>query len=232
MNKPELCDFGLTEHKYELIKKNKEIVFNNSIRAFILLAYIIPFIIGVVGINFQYNIYNQLIGIAFASLLFAIPIFGFLFILFVFIEDRIPSFKKIKSYELALANYNNWWRRTKEIFWKSLDGISFEHELGALFKKNGYNVKVTTASNDKGIDIIIFKQKSFLTIVQCKAQKKPVGPSVARELYGTLKSCGANEGIIASVSGFTKGVSDFVNDKPIKLLSLHNIIDMQKRLEY
>ena len=39
-------------------------------------------------------------------------------------------------------------------------------------------------------------------IVQCKAHRKPVSPSVARELYGTLLSSKAKSAILASVSGF------------------------------
>ena len=55
-------------------------------------------------------------------------------------------------------------------------------------------------------------------IVQCKNHKPPIGPSVARELYGTLMASDAQRAILASVSGFTKGVNEFVAGKPIELI--------------
>lgn len=61
----------------------------------------------------------------------------------------------------------------------------------------------------------------------------PVGVAsrrgVARELYGVLMHEGAEEAIIASVSGFTQGVVDFVKGKKIKLLDLEDILKMQDK---
>ena len=57
-------------------------------------------------------------------------------------------------------------------------------------------------------------------IVQCKAHKKPVGPHVARDLYGTLISSHARRAVLASTSGFTPGVIEFIRGKPIELLSV------------
>lgn len=84
--------------------------------------------------------------------------------------------------------------------------------------------------DDKGIDIKLTKDGKNM-IVQCKAHKNPIGPSVVRELYGTLVSSKADEAILASISGFTAGVIEFVRDKPIKLISLNDILEMQKTVQ-
>jgi hypothetical protein len=56
-----------------------------------------------------------------------------------------------------------------------------------------------------------------------------VGPAVARELYGTLQHFGAPAAILASTSGFTKGVRAFVRGKLIVLMNLSDIIALQER---
>jgi hypothetical protein len=66
-------------------------------------------------------------------------------------------------------------------------------------------------------------------IVQCKAHRTPVGPAVARELYGTLRHFGAVGAVLASTSGFTKGVVEYARGKPIELLGLSEIIALQEK---
>jgi HJR/Mrr/RecB family endonuclease len=74
-------------------------------------------------------------------------------------------------------------------------------------------------------------------IVQCKSYHHPVGPAVARELYGALISSGADEAILACTAGFTRGVKDFVRGKPITLVSASELARIgesidEERLQY
>lgn len=112
------------------------------------------------------------------------------------------------------------------IFSETLDGKAFEQELAALYTKSGFKARLMPAGGDGGVDIVLEKNGKT-TIVQCKAHKSPVGPHVARDLYGTLIHFEASEAILASISGFTSGVRAYVEGKPIKLLGLDEIIEMQ-----
>ena len=114
--------------------------------------------------------------------------------------------------------------------WQSLGGLEFEYELSKLYSELGYEVSRTRASGDEGIDIFISKDGKT-TIVQCKAHKKPVGPSAVRDLYGTLLPCGADDAILASVSGCTAGTRNFAMDKPIKLLGLAGILALHSEID-
>jgi len=98
------------------------------------------------------------------------------------------------------------------------------------FVRLGYHAEVTTASDDKGVDNWL-NTNLGKEIVQCKAHQKAVGPAVARELYGTLMHFKAPAATLVSISGFTKGVYDYVRDKPIKLMSLPEIIALQQKCE-
>ncbi len=157
-----------------------------------------------------------------------------------------PFAPRVKEYEEAEAAYRNaqWeagkerreaerarrqaeraWQAAERVrlrklseHWMSLSGIQFERELGTLYRNLGYRVQSTPTSGDQGIDLIL-RKGGKTTVVQCKSHKQPVGPAVARELYGALVASGANDAILASTGGFTRGVRDFfVRDKLIALI--------------
>jgi hypothetical protein len=116
-----------------------------------------------------------------------------------------------------------------EEYWKVLDGVGFERELAALFASLGFEVEMTPLSGDDGIDLILMRNGKK-TIVQCKAHQNPVGVSAIRELYGVLMvSADTGDAILASLSGFTSGVNEFVRNelfKPIRLMDLAEILSL------
>ena len=67
-------------------------------------------------------------------------------------------------------------------------GLALEQRCEAVLKLKGYEVQITTRSNDGGIDLIA-KQVDHIGIeqellVQCKDYARPVGVEVVRELIG------------------------------------------------
>ena len=135
--------------------------------------------------------------------------------------------QKHKKYLAALKVFEQQQQRLLESFWSTLSGRAFEHELAQLFERLGYGVQLTPYGRDGGIDLFV-EQNGKSTIVQCKRHTGAVGVAIVRELYGVLQSSKANSAILASTGGFTKGVLDFVKDKPIQLLGLREIVDLQK----
>lgn len=139
-------------------------------------------------------------------------------------ESYLEEYERdLKQYKIEIARFKYWQQKKKKDFWLNLTGHQFEEALAKVYRKNGYIANVTQGSGDGGVDIILEKN-NVITYVQCKAHKKAVGPAVARELYGTMKHSSVQNGIIASLGGFTKGVYDFVDDKAIDLIDLEDII--------
>ncbi len=169
----------------------------------------------------------------FALFVFVMPPMGpilFYFLLKNVLKLLWPTFKQSIRYADAKKAYEEWWQRTKIQFWQSLSGRSFEHELAALFRRSGLKAEVTSASGDKGVDIWLVRNGRKVP-VQCKALKNPVGPAAARELFGTMQHFGVEEGILASVSGFTRGVFEYAQGKPIDLMSVQEIVDLQRKFD-
>ena len=124
-----------------------------------------------------------------------------------------------------LYAYWYWQEMARLDFWMSLTGHQFEDAVAAVFRRAGYDAKVSKHGGDGGVDIVLQKEGKRIA-VQCKAHKTPIGPSVARDLLGTMAPFGFDEGIIASRSGFTGGVYEFTQDKRIALMDLAAILKM------
>ncbi len=136
----------------------------------------------------------------------------------------------IKEYEQAKYSYQYYLKKQKIEYWKSLSGRQFEIEMTNLFNKNGYKAELTQASNDKGIDIILYKDNEKI-IVQCKQHAKPVGPHVVRDLYGTMIASKANRAILVCTSGYTSGVWEYVKGKKIHLMKMEEILDLANNID-
>ncbi|MFQ5816052.1 MAG: restriction endonuclease [Candidatus Binatia bacterium] len=137
-----------------------------------------------------------------------------------------PDYPAFKSYEKARAEYGQQldnWLRLQESWWQSLSGDSFEYALMRLLRERGYNVVQTGMSGDSGVDLVL-KKDSRTIIIQCKAHKNPIGPGAVRDLYGTLMHRKDSEAWLVSTSGFSRGARDFASEKPVRLLTIQEIL--------
>ncbi len=131
--------------------------------------------------------------------------------------------KKLEAHEKEIAERVYLQRRKVADFWLSLSGYEFEVEMMKLFEGDGYRVTLTKQSGDGGVDLRLeLNGKKY--IVQCKAQKNPVGPHVVRDLFGVMNHENSDGGIVVTTATFTKGAQDFAHDKDIELVDLEFII--------
>ena len=222
-NPPKLEDYGFKPNEYELLNKSLD---NQRI-----IPSIVVVLLGI-GFWFVLFIYDGLLSIV------VIPLGLFIFYLLKKSSSKYngPQLEKFKqflkdeeNYNEKLIEYQYWVNKQKEDFWFNLTGHEFESEVNNLFQKKGLNTKLTKGSGDKGIDIVILEDDGG-TIVQCKNHKNPISPSTVRELYGVMTSENSNKGILINTGGFTKGVYEFVEGKPIELWDINKIIQMNESL--
>lgn len=132
-------------------------------------------------------------------------------------ETRKRREKQIEAYNQA---------RKEEEWWRGIDGRSFELEVAKLLMNKGYIVEHTGSTwGDEGVDLVL-KVDERKIIVQCKAFKNYVNPGVVRELYGTLIHQKAHEAWLVTTSGFFNGARQFASGKPIRLLTIRNLINL------
>ena len=138
-----------------------------------------------------------------------------------------PEAAGVARYQRACKDYARYRRETEAQYWWSLTGLQFEHALGAALRQAGYEARVTQASGDEGVDIVIRKDDR-LGVVQCKATRTQVGPAVARELLGTLTASGADYAVLATTAGVTQATNTFITGKPIYVLSIDDCIALRR----
>lgn len=221
MKKPHLSEFDLTEESFKEQRRKRS-----------QLRFIIIMLSLAIGIaNFRFWIWsNSVIG-GWGILGLILTYYGVVpGVLCGVVLDAVVGklfYAESRRYERAKKEYDAWFLRTQVSFWDSLTGRQFEQEVANLLSRSGYSAQLTPGSDDKGVDIILGDD----TIVQCKAHKKPIGPAVVREVYGTLRAQKARTAILISKSGFTRGVIEFARGKPICLWDVGALIEMQKKLD-
>ncbi|HUT68523.1 MAG TPA: restriction endonuclease [Dehalococcoidales bacterium] len=108
----------------------------------------------------------------------------------------------------------------------------FEELVAELLDRRGYEVTLTPASRDGGVDIYAAEKKDigqFLYLVQCKKFKpeRHVGVGVIRELIGALELKKATAGILVTTSFFTKDAYE-LQQKLAYRISLQDYLGIQK----
>lgn len=86
----------------------------------------------------------------------------------------------------------------------------FEEVSAELFTRLGYNVTLTPASKDGGMDLYVAKKEAlgtFLYFVECKlyAPGRPVGVAIVNALTGVVERGRATAGLLLTTSRYTKG---------------------------
>lgn len=234
--RPSPEDFSLSEDVEDRIKAEGERI-NRSAEIILRLLYGIGFFFTayLYWQSFDYADQQTYKGIIYA-LLCALGSYGWMALVAfeIFLSDifekiveqakkRTKLYKFYAPYRDAQLAYYYWAQCQTVDFWMRLSGHQFEDEVAKVFRRIGYKARVSKQGGDGGIDIIIEKEGNSIA-VQCKAHNKPIGPSVAREFYGTLLHFGYKKGILVSRSGFTIGVYDFVSEKSIGLMNLNDIL--------
>lgn len=106
-----------------------------------------------------------------------------------------------------------------------MDGIQFEHYLSALFKSQGYNVKVTKATGDYGADLVLTKESEKI-VVQAKRYSKNVGISAIQEITASKSYYKATRAWVVSNSFFTKSAIELAQSNGVELLDRKALIDL------
>ena len=140
-------------------------------------------------------------------------------------EERIKEKKQRAEKERIKASEELERKRKSWDYWIGLSPFDFEKEIAELYKRNGYDAKVTPATGDGGIDIILSREGKE-TLVQCKRHSAKVGPAPVRELYGVMSARGVKEGCLICPAGFTSGAFDFAKKHGIRLVGLKRILEL------
>lgn len=94
----------------------------------------------------------------------------------------------------------------------------FEKFVYDLFRKMGYDVELTPASGDYGVDVVAKKPGNTVAIqVKKYADGNMVGAPVVQQTLGAMWKVKADQSIIITTSGFTVYAQEQAREAPIEL---------------
>lgn len=118
-------------------------------------------------------------------------------------------------------------KQRQESYWRELSPYDFEQEVGNWYLSQGYDVRVTQASKDGGVDIVLTKDNT-LTYVQCKHYKSKIGVAACRELGGVMLPNRVKKGVIVTLEGVTKKAQEYCDGARIKIVTLRTLLRSHK----
>lgn len=99
---------------------------------------------------------------------------------------------------------------------RSMEGLEFEEFLGKIFSKKGYEVEVTSGSNDQGADLIL-DQGYRKIVVQAKRYRNNVNNSAVQEVVAAKEHYNADKAIVVTTSEFTSSARDLAESNNVVL---------------
>lgn len=106
----------------------------------------------------------------------------------------------------------------------SMSGVEFEHFLHRLFIYEGYDAKLTKASNDQGADLILTKNGEN-TVVQAKRYLGAVSNSAIQEVVAAKAYYRCENALVITNSYFTKAAINLALSNKVTLLDREKLKD-------
>jgi len=174
------------------------------------IGYAILLLLGIAAAFYLWGSYGNIVFVV-IGIIVALVIAG---IAFNVIEEE----KRVRA--LKLADIDN------------MDGIEFEHYVGKLLTHRGFQVEVTKASGDFGVDVIA--QKSELKYaVQVKRYSKPVSRRAVSDAVAGKEHFGCNAAMVVTNNYFTDGAIELAQSTGCELINRDTlakwILDFQTR---
>lgn len=106
----------------------------------------------------------------------------------------------------------------------------FEHFLGDLFRRLGYEATVTQASGDFGVDVLVTAPDGTKIAVQAKHWKSEyVGVQPVLKTVGGAAHYGCQQAIIVTTSGYTDAARQASRTTGVELWGPEEIADLMER---
>lgn len=114
----------------------------------------------------------------------------------------------------------------------ALTPYDFEHFVGRVFRKKGYNVTLRGSSGDMGVDLEVCKKGDHKrAIVQCKRYRRKVGPETIRELYGTMLHERVAHAFLVTTADISAGAREWAKNKPLTLIDGTTLVQIASELK-
>lgn len=86
-------------------------------------------------------------------------------------------------------------------------GRTLQKLVARMLRQQGWDADEGVRTSHEEMDVVIWREREYY-LLECKWEKVPIEAGVIRELYGKLGNRVGVNGIVMSMSGFTKGAAE------------------------
>jgi restriction system protein len=106
---------------------------------------------------------------------------------------------------------------TTVAFSGDISPIEYEQLVANVLRSHGWEVRLTAATGDQGIDVVAIKNK-LKAVIQCKLYAKPVGNAAVQEAIAGRAFEQANFAAVVSNASFTRSARQLASSSGVFLL--------------
>lgn len=139
-----------------------------------------------------------------------------------FNEDNLTFFYGHYPLLLCLSHVEPWLVETADALTVPSNGVDFEYWCAARIEEQGWNVRVSKASGDQGVDIEAMKDGTLVAI-QCKRYAQPIGNKSVQQAYTGATHYSANKAVVIGTGGYTRAAVELAANTGVILIDAENI---------
>ncbi|MFH0853844.1 MAG: restriction endonuclease [bacterium] len=133
--------------------------------------------------------------------------------------------RKYYRYSKARGVQSNEQDKTRQAYWLSLDRTDLVKQVAQLYAALQYTVTPVPPEANKGFDLLLQYYDENI-IMNCASQNELVDQGAVDSLFQWLIETKAHKAYFVSVRGFTEQAKEFAKDKPIRLITGQNIVEL------
>lgn len=99
----------------------------------------------------------------------------------------------------------------------NISPLDYEHCCADLLRQHGWDARITQATGDQGVDIVVSKL-DIVGAIQCKKYSTPVGNKAVQEVYAGMQYVGAHFCAVVTNAGYTRSAKELAQTLGVLLL--------------
>lgn len=110
-----------------------------------------------------------------------------------------------------------------------MSGIDYEHYCKGLLEKAGWDVTISKATGDQGVDLVA-SMDNIRVCIQCKRYSQPVGNKAVQEVVAGKQFYRGTHAAVVSNASFTPSAISLANSTNVLLMSHVELADLTNRI--
>lgn len=144
------------------------------------------------------------------------------FLKYAFDDEQFNFYYSVKPLFLTLSMIDQLFKTGDAAPEIPVDAIEFEHWCADQLREQGWDVSVSRASGDQGVDVVASREGASVAI-QCKRYTNPIGNKAVQEVFTGAQDTGSGHSCVIGTGGFTNSAVKIAKSTGVILMDAREI---------